>query len=207
MHRIASLAFFALVLALLGTGCQTYTAQTQSMHSSWVAGQPTAAAAEFGKEADDCGDSKDAIVRNLEAGTAYRVAGNITNSSRYFDKAAERIDVYEQQSKTKLGREAMATMTTPQNMPYEGRSYDKIMLHTYAALNYLTQGEVDKARPEIIHAYQCQQDAVADNASRIEDAQEAEKIRREWEHLKTDAESFVVACENGVFGRAESRSE
>ena len=38
-------------------------------------------------------------------------------------------------------------------------------------------------------------------------AQEAEKIRREWEHLKTDAESFVVACENGVFGRAESRSE
>ena len=31
------------------------------------------------------------------------------------------------------------------------------------------------------------------------DAQEAEKIRAEWEQLKTVAEQFVVACENGVY--------
>ena len=29
--------------------------------------------------------------------------------------------------------------------------------------------------------------------------QEAEKIRREWEQLKTTAESFVVACEAGTY--------
>ena len=145
MQRMASLALLALILSLFGSGCQTYTAQTRTMENAWTSGQPAAAAAAFGKEADDCGDSKDAIVWNLEAGAAYRVAGNLPESFRHFDKAGERIDVYEQQSKTKVGREALAIMSTPQNMPYEGRSYDKIMLHTYEALNFLTQGDVEKA--------------------------------------------------------------
>jgi hypothetical protein len=31
------------------------------------------------------------------------------------------------------------------------------------------------------------------------DAGEAQRIRREWEHLKASAESFVVACEKGAY--------
>jgi len=85
------------LIAMVGTsGCQTYTAQTCSMQKAWVTGQPAAAAAQFGKEADNCCDDKDAVVWNLEAGAAFRVAGNLPESQRHFDKAAERIDVYEQ---------------------------------------------------------------------------------------------------------------
>jgi hypothetical protein len=47
------------------------------------------------------------------------------------------------------------------------------MLHTYKALNYLALGQPDRARPELIRAYQCQQDAVAENRRRIEEALEA----------------------------------
>ena len=175
MQRIASFTVLALTLALLGAGCQTYVSQAKVMHNEWVAGRPEVAAAAFGREADACGDSKDAVIWNLEAGATYRAAGNLPESNRHFDKAAERIDVYEQQAKTKLGREALALLSNQQNMPYEGRSYDKIMLHTYQALNFLSQGDGNKARPEIIRAYQCQQDAVEENARRIERAQEAEK--------------------------------
>jgi hypothetical protein len=46
------------------------------------------------------------------------------------------------------------------------------MLNTYRALNYLALGDPDKARPEIIRAYQRQQDAVEANKRRIEKAQE-----------------------------------
>jgi hypothetical protein len=49
------------------------------------------------------------------------------------------------------------------------------MLHTYKALNYLALGETEKARPELIRAYQAQQDAVAQNQKRIEEAREAER--------------------------------
>jgi hypothetical protein len=47
------------------------------------------------------------------------------------------------------------------------------MLNTYKALNYLALGEADKARPELIHAYQRQQDAVDANKKRIAEAQAA----------------------------------
>lgn len=205
MLRIASFTALALVLALFSAGCQTYTKQSERMRTAWAAGQPATAAALSGKEADRHGDDKDAVVWNLEAGMAYRVAGNLPESTRHFAKAVERIDVYEQQAKVKVGREAMAIMSNPQNMPYEGRTYDKIMLHTYQALNYLTQGEVDKARPEIIRAYQYQQDAVEENARRIERVQEEEQAnqdRDKMENAKADPKfrSDLAGVTNNIEG-------
>lgn len=38
---------------------------------------------------------------------------------------------------------------------------------------------------------------------RVVDSDEAERIRIEWERLKAYAESFVVACERGLFGARE----
>ena len=46
------------------------------------------------------------------------------------------------------------------------------MLNTYEALNYLALGEPDKARPELIRAYERQQDAVEENKKRIEKIQD-----------------------------------
>ena len=42
--------------------------------------------------------------------------------------------------------------------------------------------------------------SVADDGA-IE-ADEAERIRREWEQLKTTAETFVVACERGIYRKS-----
>jgi uncharacterized protein len=204
-QQIMQMAAVSLGVSLLGSGCQTYTSQAKTMHGNWVAGQVVAAATAFGKEAESCDDNKDAIVWNLEAALSQRVAGNIPDSNRYFDKAVQRIDVYEQQAKTKVGREALALMSNQQNMPYEGRAYDKIMLHTYQALNYLTQGEVDKARPEIIRAYQYQQDAVEENARRIERVQEEEQAnqdRDKMENAKADPKfrSDLAGVTNNIEG-------
>lgn len=175
MRRIATFWATVLIGALLGFGCRTYRGQSENMRGEWAAGRPALAAATFGKEADACGDSKDAVVWHLEAGAAFRAANDLAESNRHFDAAATQIDLFEQQAKIKVGRETVAAMSNQQNLPYEGRSYDKIMLHTYKALNYLAQGESDKARPEIIRAYQCQQDAVEENQRRIERAQESER--------------------------------
>ena len=43
------------------------------------------------------------------------------------------------------------------------------------------------------------------NADRTIDDDEASRIRKEWEDLKTLAERFVVACESGIYN--ESRVE
>ena len=74
------------------------------------------------------------------------------------------MDDYAQKAKVRLGQETGALLSNQAELDYEGRAYDGIMLNTYMALNYLALGEPDKARPELIRAYQRQQDAVQDNA-------------------------------------------
>src|ERR1700743_709564 len=138
-------------VGILGTGCSTYKDQAKNMTSAWNNGQATIAAQEFSSKANKASKG-DAIVWHLEAGAAYRATGDYTNSLRHLQAAADIIDQYEQEAKVKVGHEPAAVMSNQQNLPYQGKSYDKIMLHTYAALDYLALGDTEKARPEIIRA-------------------------------------------------------
>ncbi len=96
-----------------------------------------------------------------------------------FDKAEERVNHWEEQARLKVGSEAAAMVTNQANMPYRGRSYDKVMMNAYKALNYLALGERDRARVELNRSLQRQRDAVAENDKRIAAVQEdAEKAAR-----------------------------
>jgi uncharacterized protein len=200
MRKVSQCIASLLLLSLLGTGCRTYRQQAGSMTSAWDTGRPAVAAAEFGSKADSKNHSGDSIIWHLEAGAAYRAAGNYAESDRHFDAAATKMDTYEQEAKVKVGHEAAAIFSNQQNLPYEGRPYDKIMLHTYKALNYLTLADFEKARPELIRAYQCQQDAVADNARRIAKAQDQEnnaKDKAAIDRAKSDP-TFNSALNNAT---------
>ena len=112
------------------------------------------------------------IIWRLEQGAVLRANGQYEDSNKAFDTAQEKMDDYAQKAKVRLGQETGALLSNQANLDYEGRAYDGIMLNTYKALNYLALGEPDKARPELIRAYQRQQDAVADNQKRIEKVQD-----------------------------------
>ncbi len=163
---------FAGVAGFLATGCQTYQQQNKAI-LYWRQGNLTNAVVEATKQADQNAKNKDAIIWRLEQAAVFRAAGQYTNSNDAFDKAQLKIDEYSQKAKVRVGQEAGALLSNQANLDYEGRSYDGIMLNTYKALNYFALGEPDKARPEIIRAYQRQQDAVEANKKRIEDAQNA----------------------------------
>jgi len=191
-RRAVSTLLPALVLAGLCTsGCKTYRDQSTAMREAWVSGQYETAAQKFVARASKKDDGKDGVIWHLEAGTALRALGQFEQSNTEFEEAANQIEEYEAKADVRVGNEAGAIMSNQQNLPYEGRPYDKIMLHTYRALNYLALGEVDKARPEVIRAYQRQQDAVADNARRIEKARKAEEEssnRQQIEAARSDPE-------------------
>ena len=161
---------FAAAISLLATGCRTYEQQNRVIQS-WHQGNLPSAAAEATKMADQNANNKDAIVWRLEQGAALRGNGQCEASNKAFDQAQDRIDQYSQEAKVKVGNEAGALLSNQANLPYTGRAYDGIMLNTYKALNYLQLGEPEKARVELIRAYQRQQDAVADNQRRIEKVQ------------------------------------
>jgi hypothetical protein len=141
------------------------------MTTAWDGNQVALAAKEFCSQAEKKDKSIDSIVWHLEAAAAHRTAGSIQESNRHLDRAIAQMDQYEEKAKVKVGEEAAAIMSNQQNLAYEGRSYDKIMAHTYKALNLMTLGKIEEARPEIIRTYQRQQDAVEENKRRIEETQ------------------------------------
>src|SRR6185369_134986 len=164
------LAFFAVLLGGLATGCQTYQQQNQVIHF-WQAGNLTNAVAEAKRMADKNLTGKDAVIWHLEEGAVLRANGQYDDSNKAFIEAEEQIDKYSEAAKVSVSHEAGALLSNQANLPYEGHYYDGIMLDTYKALNYLALGEIDKARPELIRAYQRQQDAVEENKKRIEKIQ------------------------------------
>ena len=165
--------FFTVAIGLLATGCATYSDKNKSISGKMQRGDFTSAIVELTKKANANANNKDAIIWRLEQAAALRANSQYEESNNAFDTAQVKIDQYAESAKVKLGREVGAILSNQANLPYEGRAYDGIMLNTYRALNYIALGEPDKARPELIRAYQRQQDAVEDNKKRIEKVQKA----------------------------------
>jgi hypothetical protein len=161
---------FAALAGLLATGCKTYDQQNQVVRY-WQQGNLPKAVSEADKMAEKNANNKDAVIWRLEQGAVLRANGQFDDSNKAFDAAQDKIDQYAQAAKVKIGNETGALLSNQAELPYEGRAYDGIMLNTYEALNYLALGEPDKARPELFRAYQRQQDAVQENAKRIEKVQ------------------------------------
>lgn len=106
-----------------------------------------------------------------------------------FNLAEDRVNNYEEQAKVKVGSEAGALFTNQANLPYRGRSYDKVMMDAYKALNQLQLGRKDEARVELNRALQRQRDAVAENEKRIAESQEAAKAAKEGKAQTEDGKT------------------
>lgn len=161
----------AAVTGFLATGCKTYE-QKNSAVKNWHMGDVSNALVRASEKVVKNADNKDTIIWELELGAIQRANGDYEDSNKTFDMAQAKMDDYEAKAKVRVGQEAGALLSNQAELDYEGRSYDGIMLNTYKALNYLNLGEPDKARPELIRAYQRQQDAVEENKKRIEKVQE-----------------------------------
>lgn len=118
----------------------------------------------------------------LPAPTPVEVRNFYLNRSlQALDQAEEKVNMWEEQAKVKVGSEVGALVTNQANLPYRGRAYDKVMMNTYKALNYLALGEKDKARVELNRSLQRQRDAVAANEKRIASAQTEAELARKGE--------------------------
>lgn len=203
----------AVAAALVLSGCQTYTSQTDSRVSALRSGNLASAVAQADRDAEKNKDSKDAILFRLEQGAILRSAAlantplpfgqssggqtatsgqtqtnaallgaapeqvspriaYLTRSLAAFDEAVIQIDEYEAAARISVSAESAAMLTNQASLPYRGRAYDKVMLHTYQALNYLQLGDGNAARVELNRALQRQRDAVQANAKRIQEAQD-----------------------------------
>ena len=138
------------------------------MYNAWQAGNYDSAVTAVNLKAEKSIDSKDELLWRLEQGAILSAVGDVEGSLRAFDRAEELVNRYEEEAKLQVGGEALALLTTQANLPYKGRAYDKIMMNSYKALNYLLLSDPDNARVELNRAFQRQKDAVVANQKKIE---------------------------------------
>lgn len=174
---IQSVLLCCIVTSLFG--CATYQKQSAQMTEAWQAGNGVLAATDVTAKAEKACGSKDELVWRLEQGAILSSVGDIKGSLNAFNSAEELINRYEEDSKVKVGSEALALVSTQANLPYRGHAYDKIMLNTYKAIDYLCLLDPDNARIELNRALQRQRDAVAENQKELEKAVEAAEEARD----------------------------
>ncbi len=170
-------AAILLVAGFAGSGCRTYATKTRDVRQAWREGNVEQAVKEFTSRVERADNGRDAVIWRLEQAAALRTAGRYEESNAGFSAAESKMAEYTARARVHVANEAMAAITTPANLPYEGRGYDKIMSATYRALNNLTLDRPDAARAALFKAYQYQQDAVTENARRIERAQQEAEQR------------------------------
>lgn len=119
------------------------------------------------------GNGVDRVIAHLEQGTIRRSLGDLTGSNNSFEIVDEALAAFDEAADFSLSREALSVVTNLNSLPYRGYSYDRIMLNTYRAINFLEMGERDAARVELRRAYERQSEAVQRNAKRIEKAEQA----------------------------------
>ena len=153
-------------VALLLGGCQTYVEGNRSAAGAWQRGDVSGAADQYAAMAQRA-PSRDAVVWRLEEGAAWRAAGEFRKSNQALGVAEAGMDEYERRAKVSLSDEATALLSNQAQLPYEGRIYDKVMLNTYRALNFLHLKDRSGARVEFNRVLRRQEDAVNVKRKRI----------------------------------------
>lgn len=119
-------------------------------------------------ETEENGQSR--LIALIEHGSIARARGSHELSNDAFEQANAMITAFERSPSIRVSRETLSLLGNPNALPYRGTAYDKIMVSTYRALNFLQLGDLDSARTELFAAFNRQVDSVEKNAERIEDS-------------------------------------
>ncbi len=133
-----------LLLLIILPGCATYQSKLSQPLIYLQNGQAERAAALLKEEAYR--DSDDQLVYLLDYGLAEQVAGKYKDSNAAFLKAADVADLKDYHS---LSRIAGSIILNEGMVQYKGDEYEKLLIHVYAALNFLMLKEYDSARVEV----------------------------------------------------------
>ena len=198
---ILRLGFLLTITSLMGTGCKSYNQKAAIMVCHWNAGDFASASIAATKYASQqkTETDRDAVIWRLEQGSTLRAAGLYKESIEAFDTAEEGINVFDGKTPGKTAaKETLSLLTNPTMLSYDGYAYDKIMLNTYKAADYLQLGNFTNARAEFNRALEKQTDALAVNDARIEKAQkvaEKKKQKIDPEKIKNDPK-FSEQCKS-----------
>ena len=127
-------ACLALVVVL--AGCSTYASESARIKTELVNGSAERALGVVGKVDDEN------VLGLLQRGLLLFYSGQNVEAAQTFDRAYQRIDYL---YGTNFAQEALSFLTNDAQRDYTGYPAEQILLHTYASLAYLAEGDLDRA--------------------------------------------------------------
>ncbi len=132
------------VLLIFMTGCAGYMTASRPARSLFFSSKFDQSAIEFEKQIEDSG--KDRLLALMDTALAYHYAGQYELSNKYFleaDKLAEELDTIS------LSRQTASLIATDYMLKYSGDDFEKVLINSYLALNYLFLGDIENAMVEV----------------------------------------------------------
>ena len=169
-----------LTLCALLTGCASHNNKMNETRDSVLQGDLDKSAALISDLSEKNKGGDDEILYLLEEGSIKRLNRNYTGSIKSFDMADRLIDENVLKADVSVSEEAGAMLTNQTFTEYKGYDYDRIMMNTYKAINYLSLAATDSreknlrsARVELTRATMNLEEAITNNKKLVEAAREA----------------------------------
>ncbi|UCH96931.1 MAG: hypothetical protein JSV88_08795 [Candidatus Aminicenantes bacterium] len=136
-------------------------------------------------------EGRDGVLHALAAGYYYLFMQDYEKSKELFHMAENQIASYEERaiiSARDIANGAKAALTSDMELPYKGQMFEKIMVNTLLAMNYLFKRDIEGANVEIRRAELRQKQAMDKHQK------ELEKIEKQKEENKIEDKSLNSIC-------------
>lgn len=136
---------FLLVVTMISSivGCASFLSQAEETKSLMRQGQLTQALKELKEKSE--AEGKDQLMYTLDYAMALQISGDYRASANAFIKADQ---LLEQKDYHSVSQVVGATLGAEEMIQYKGESYEKFLLNSMNAINYLMLGDYDSALVE-----------------------------------------------------------
>lgn len=165
----------ALLIASLLTGCTAVTGHKDSLNK--FDAQMQINKCEYKEVDEKIKDDDDTILWGIQGGSLARNCMHYEKSNELFDKAEEKYkeDVDKDGILSNVAEGAKSVFVNNNVNEYEGNTYEKIMVNTYKALNFINMNDHANARIEFNRALDRQRRALDYYEKELEAKKEAKK--------------------------------
>ncbi len=143
------------------------------------------------------GRGLDKLVYLLEGGIIYHTQGKIIESNTILEEADRLIRQYEEKAVISLSRGAeqvASLIVNEKTLPYQGEPFEKVLVNTIKAMNYLFKHEYEEARVEIRRSFARQKEI-------------KKQLKKELERLENKRDKDNIQLEDHIFEEVNSNYE
>lgn len=143
MQTTRSLQIVVILFMISIAGCASFVSQSDEIKSLLRQGQTAQALKELKEKSES--EGKDQLMYMLDYAMALQISGDYRTSANAFVKADKLLEEKDYHS---ISQVVGATLGAEEMIQYKGESYEKFLLNSMNAINYLMLGDYDSALVE-----------------------------------------------------------